>query len=376
MIPAFVVVCLGIVYGSLFPFRFEFDLHPAAVSQFLASWRKVNSLGDDLGNVALFFPFGYIAYLIFVRSDSRSTTFIGLVVLTLTLSLGCQTAQLFTPGRDPSLFDLCMNLGGVTLGWIAGRLLPLGSHSTFLEGDATQHVPLVIVAAWIASQLLPLVPSIDLQSWKDALKPLILYPHFQIQSFLLAVCAWTTVLHLLEKRVGLVFRVHYLLLFAMLLLGAKVLIVANYLNLSETLGLLVAVPLWPVVGRRLSGRVLGMLLFGAFVMDALSPLTLRARAQDFGWIPFGGYLQGSMLINATALMRKLFVFGSIALLLVSPGRAPLLLALAFVATLVVVEILQRWIGYGTPALTDPCLFLALAWFIQRRVAPTNSRLAD
>lgn len=344
-------------------------------SEFLASWREVNSIGDDLGNLALFFPFGYIAHLLCARSPHRGRARLALTVLMVALSLGCQTAQLFTPARDPSIFDLYMNWGGATLGWVAGHVLPLGSRSRFLAGDRSAHMPLLIATAWVVSQLLPLVPSIDLQSWKDAVKPVLLYPRFHLPSFLLALCAWTTVFHLLERRVGLFLRAHYLSAAAVLVLAARIVIVVNHLSLTSTLALLCAVLVWAPVGRRISGQVLAVLLLFAFVLDALSPLALRAQAQDFGWLPFGGYLQGSMLVNARALTSKLFIFGSLALLLVARHRAAGPLAAAIAATLVIIECLQRWVGAGTPALTDPLLFLTVVWFVRRGATPAVRRNA-
>ena len=369
LLEVYLLVCAGIVYGSLFPFWFHFDLHPQAVPGFLASWRDVNSFSDILGNVGLFVPYGYSARLLALRSPQRGRA-LRLLLGGILLAVCCQSGQLFIPGRDPSIADVYSNSAGIALGWVAARLLPLGTGSELLGGNPRRQLTLVIALAWVLCQLLPLVPTIDLQVWKDSLRPLLYYPRVHWHETVLALFAWLTCFHLLQFRVGLRLGVVQLSGFVLALLLLKVLIVANYLAFNATLGLLVAAALWPLLGARLSPQPLAWLLLGAFALYVLAPLELRPVPRDFGWLPFSGYLQGSMLVNAIALCRKVFIFGALALLLLVDQPAPMRRALLIVGTLAALEVLQRWVGLGTPALTDPLLFIAMAWLIQRRLRHT------
>lgn len=361
--PALYLVCLGIVYGSLFPFQFSAQSLQQEVAGFLASWRTATGIGDILGNLALFFPYGYIASLLAARAARPASRAARLMLFGLALAAGCQLAQLFTLGRDPSLFDLYMNILGGALGWMTGRWLPLGSSAAARGARSEHHLPLVLAALWLASQLLPFVPSIDLQAWRDALKPLFYMRHWYWQEVLFTAVCWLVFLHLLSARVGLRLRAWWLPVGAALVLVLRVVIVENRLTPAATLALLGAIPLWWLVGRRLHGAGLAVALLVAFALDVLSPLVLRAPVSDFGWLPFVGYLQGSMLVNAAALSRKLFVFGALALLLVQPRRHPAPWAVAIATCLLSLEIGQRYIGYGTPTLTDPLLFLITSWFV-------------
>ena len=63
----FGLICFGIIYGSLFPFQFSLDLPEGVITQFLSSWRSAPSRGDILGNIALFVPFGLVAYLLSIQ---------------------------------------------------------------------------------------------------------------------------------------------------------------------------------------------------------------------------------------------------------------------------------------------------------------------
>ena len=73
-----------------------------------------------------------------------------------------------------------------------------------------------------------------------------------------------------------------------------------------------------------------------------------------------------MLINAVALCRKLFVFGAVVLLFLGDKPRRMIWAAGLAACLLLLEVAQRYVGRGTPALTDPILFLLLAWLITGR----------
>ena len=185
LLPIFCLVCLGIVYGSLFPFRFVTELDALAFTRFGASWRNINSIGDILGNLVLFFPYGYLACLLAERARRPLRAAITLQASGVLLALFCQLAQMFTPGRDASLVDWSVDVTGMALGWLVGLRLPLGTSAAKRGRRSEHHLPLVLVLFWLASQLLPGVPSIDLQAWKDAVKPLFALQRWYWQGALL-----------------------------------------------------------------------------------------------------------------------------------------------------------------------------------------------
>jgi len=357
--PLFALVCLGILYGSLFPFWFTLPVDETVWAGFLASWREVNSIGDILGNLVLFFPYGYLACLLAARGGARGA--LALALGGVLLSAACQLGQLFTPGRDPSIFDFYVNVLGGALGWLTGRVLPLGGRGE----DTARHLPLVIAGFWLASQLVPFVPSLDPQAWREALFPLWPLLRFSWQACLVTTLSWLVFLHLLAHWAGLRLRGTTLVAGALAVLTLQLVIIENHLSLTAVVSVVLALVLWPAVNGRVSGVTLGWGLCIAFAVDAIGPLHLREESREFGWLPFIGYLQGSMLVNAQALCRKIFVFGAVALLLVAgrPPAAPRVLAIAL--GLLLIEWVQRYVGAGTPALTDPLLFPTMAWLITR-----------
>jgi len=375
LVPAFYLVCIGIVYGSLFPFWFSTGLGEGDVDRLLASWRRVNSIGDILGNLALFFPYGYLACLLAASSERPALRALSLLAFGVLLAVGCQLGQLFTPGRDPSIFDLYINCLGAALGWFTGRALPLGNAASAAGRDTARHLPMVIAAFWLASQLLPFIPTLDRGVWKTSIVPLWPLLYWSWQECLVTTLSWLVFLHLLVERARLRLPAAVLVGGALAVLAARVLIVENRLTLTVVLSLAFALVLWPLVRRRVSGPLLAGCLFAAYGLDVIGPLFARGYVRDFGWMPFIGYLQGSMLVNATALCRKVFVFAAVVLLL-ARGRAHRWVLVAGLAcALLLCEIVQRYVGMGTPTLTDPLLFLVVSWFILAHTDGEESRSA-
>ncbi|MEH6567741.1 MAG: hypothetical protein V7709_01610 [Halioglobus sp.] len=105
-------------------------------------------------------------------------------------------------------------------------------------------------------------------------------------------------------------------------------------------------------------------------------MTLRNETATFSWIPFSGFLQGSMLVNSTVLCQKLFVLGSMAFLLCRDHLNRKLISIVIALALISLEILQKWIASGTPEITDPLLFIAIVWlfstFVRHETAPRES----
>lgn len=366
LLPIFCLVCLGIVYGSLFPFRFVTELDALAFTRFGASWRNINSIGDILGNLVLFFPYGYLACLLAERARRPLRAAITLQASGGLLALFCQLAQMFTPGRDASLVDWSVDVTGMALGWLVGLRLPLGTSAAKRGRRSEHHLPLVLVLFWLASQLLPGVPSIDLQAWKDAVKPLFALQRWYWQGALLATLCWLVCFHLLEHRAGWRLSPVALCVAAVCIFLARIVIVENRLEPVAVSGLMCAILLWPSAARHWRGEYLAAALFVAYLLDVVAPFVSRGSPQGFGWMPFAGYLQGSMLINAVALCRKLFVFGAVVLLFLGDKPRRMIWAAGLAACLLLLEVAQRYVGRGTPALTDPILFLLLAWLITGR----------
>jgi glycopeptide antibiotics resistance protein len=360
------LVCAGVFYGSLFPFNFSVSGVGTALDAFLASWNRLPGRGDILGNIFLFIPFGVFSGLL-VRRGRRSVAWV--IGVWLLVALGAQVLQLFLPSRDPAIFDLYTNAAGALAGYLAARLLPADMVRVDGVRYGGDYVPLCLAALWLAWELLPFIPSIDLQAYKAALKPLFVTPRFAWYESLLQATGWFVALYMLERVAGARLRpAHVLGVFA-LVLALKVAIVMNSIAVTDVVAMAVAFLAWLTVGRAsLNGVALAVFTMLVWCLDAVSPLAFRGSAEGFNWVPFSGFLEGSMLVNVIALCRKGFFFGAIVWLLLREflhqrqRYVPAVLTAAGV--LLVLEIVQMFLYAGHPEVTDPLLFLAIAWLLR------------
>ena len=350
----FFIVALLIVYGSLYPFNFH-PAPPGAWRAFLATWDVLTNRGDVLSNVLLFVPFGYLGMLALGRRA-------WLVVSALVLATAVQVLQVYLPGRDANLQDVFWNMLGVALGIGLARVARLQRPLAGQGREPGVNTALLLIGCWLAYRLMPFVPSIDWQLWKDSLKPLLLYPRFSWIGLLHDVAAWAVVACLWPQVV----RGRKAGLWLLALVGGvfflEVLIVHNAVSLTNVLGALLGVGLWQLWLKRMaSGQVvLILLLASSLLLSGLAPFHLRGYLGEFYWLPFHGFLGGSMMINISVLFEKGFFYGAlIHLLHRQSGRFAFAVVCAFLLMLLI-EVGQLFVSGHTAEITDPLLVLLIA----------------
>ena len=363
----FYLICSLIIYGSMYPFEFSSTVSPELMQDFLRSWRQKSGRGDILGNIALFVPFGYLGYLYLGNGRRLFQVLLPLGVIGFTLAMACQLVQLYIPARSPSLFDVYGN----GLGFLLGFALAFRSGDRQLiawrSNDLFKNFALLLIGSWMSARLLPFVPTIDWQSYKDAVKPLLHTPQFVWSEFLLMSVSWLVVAWMGKSILADRWRTVYLPISIVLVLGLEIVVVNNTVSLSDVCAGAMAVLMWRVVSRQNQrpGSGLPWLLLLTYALSTLFPFVMTAGPSTFHWLPFAGFLEGSMLINSTALCEKVFVFGAIFWLL-NQMRSLSFPKIAVVTVIVLMtEIAQLWRLGSTPELTDPLLVLFIGYLILR-----------
>lgn len=357
-------------YGSIYPFDFQYrPLDRDALAELMhGSWTYF-SRGNALGNVLLFAPLGFFGALL-GRSRPMAWTWLAVVCgVSLVLATALQVVQLYLPGRVPNLQDVAWNMLGVAGGIAAAVLWRDTVRRLAAAGHRFQLAPLVLTGVWLVYRLIPFVPSLSFQNIKDSLKPLLLSPEITTLGIAGHICAWLVVAQLLRLASPGRALDRYLALLILVTFGLEVLMVNNAVSADNVLGAGIAVVVWwLVIGRlRNPAGVVAAILIAVIVASGLAPFTLRGPPQAFHWLPFQGFLGGSMYINAQVACHKTFLYGSLVLLLWQARLGRMVAPSLAVGAVGAVEIAQIWLPGRTPEITDPLLVVLAAvalWALQ------------
>jgi len=355
------VVAVLVVHGSLYPWRFAM---PVSLGQ---AWGHMvhqpsmwTTLGDVVGNVALFVPVGALGWALVHRTIGWRRTLIVLAV-GVAFAFVLQVAQLFVPQRDAALSDVVWN----ALGLLVGMVLVAGGSRIHLPwlGRESLRAPQTMVVLWIMLQWWPMVPRLDWQQIKNALKPLLLTPRWSAFSALEAALGLMVVGLMLRAVRGRALLV--LALVAAAALG-KLLMVHQALTLSRVVGwgvgLLGVWLLWRAPAR-VAAWAMALAAWVWFTVDELRPFQFTDTVGAFHWLPFAALLQGSLVANTAALAWHLFWLGTVMLVASARGARALPLAVGLSGWALLLELLQMVlpgrIADSTPLLLPWVWLLAL-----------------
>jgi hypothetical protein len=236
------------------------------------------SLGDVVGNVVLFVPVGMLGWALVRRWIGWRRTLIVLVVGAL-FAFALQVAQLFVPRRDAALSDVVWN----ALGLLIGMALVAGGSRVHLPwlGRESLRAPLAMVVLWLMLQWWPMVPRLDWQQIKNALKPLLLTPRWSVLSAIEAALALMVLAMMVRALRG-----RALLLPALVVVGAlgKLVMVHQALTLSRVVGwgvgLVGAWLLWRLPPR-IAAWGMAAAALAWFTVDELRPFEFASELGEF-----------------------------------------------------------------------------------------------
>jgi hypothetical protein len=335
------VICwVLVIHGSLYPWSFAW---PQA--GFQLAWKGLwspatlwSGLGDVVGNIVLFVPLGVVMFLDFEAMAVRRSWQLVLVIGTL-LALALQVLQIFVPARDPELSDVVWNSLGLVLGLLAAHLLRRTARGSS-ETITSRHLRFGLIVIWLTIEWWPLVPTIDWQHVKDALKPLWMQAQWKWSSFLEETLLVMSAARLLG---GTRRPTSMLVGLAVLVLLGKFLIVEQVISLPRAcglgLGLLLVVLLRGVRPDRSDMWIaVASVLWLSF--DEMLPFAFADTFGNFSAIPFVALLNGSLSANALSLLILSYWVGVTMLLACDLGARPMPLAVGLGLWLLLLEGLQ------------------------------------
>lgn len=376
MLRLLLIAAAFIVYGSLYPFQFDFGrtdaspltilLHawPAKVDKFL--WR------DACVNVLLYFPLGLTAVLAFPRRWPRAAAALATLMLGTGLSASIEMLQIFDGTRTCSLLDVACNFAG-TVGGVGAALIfrrEIFEITRRRTGNRGAGGALMLACCWAGYQLYPLIPRFSRGYLRANVARFLTMPVSPV-TFCVEVCAGAAewfAFALAMRAVAGRMTAPWLLL-AMLCLPLRLLIMERSLAPEEVLGAALAMLVWtyPAEGSRV--RAAAVMLAAAIVLRELSPFEFSTPARSMSWIPFLATLDAERLSAALVLLRKAFEYGTLVWLLRASGLRYWSAGASVAAALVLLETAQRYLPNRQPEITDAAIAGILAcilWGSERR----------
>lgn len=360
------VVVFLIVYGSLFPFRFEgTDTGGLAGLMDRLPWARTTR-SDIAANVLLYLPFGAcLGWMLRGRVGAPLTLALTALLGTL-LATSIEIAQIFETRRVASLADVVYNGTGALAGGALALLLRSARRSVRrspLRDALAQPFAAALLLLWIGYRLAPFALSMDTADWLASLRPLVadLRSWLAPAETLRYLIAWLIAAQALSTILRGRAPARILALVMLAVLAATVLIAGRSLVAAEItamgLALLLSLPLARFQAHRASA-LLGLALAALIVIEGLAPFDFRLDPDAFTLLPFQDSLMRYRSTNLPDLFLKCFLYGSLVWLLARSGLR-IGMATALAAGLVLtVEFLQVWLP-GKPAeITDPLMVVA------------------
>lgn len=368
------IVAALISYGSLYPFSFA--AHEGSLEEILALVTSPDlsmSRGDLVGNLLLFAPYGFLASLQARDHRRPAFTLTWILLAGAALALALQIAQIWLPSRVPSLADAMVNVvgmaGGVAIAAAASQLMPRGKS---LHASSTL-VPAALMLCWLGYQWFPLVPTLDLQNVRNAVKPLFLASGLDWVRTLHATVAWSAFFMLAGKLFATAIRPTVLAAAGIVVLLAKLFIVGASISLTNALGLGLALTALPWLRRPASLNLLIIAMLLSLLLSGLAPFALASIPGSFHWIPFTGMLGGNMERNLLVLLEKTYLYGSLIFFITLNGARPIAAASAVALCLGFIEGVQVFLPGRTAETTDPVWAIILGFLIQYSMKSRSGR---
>jgi VanZ family protein len=354
-----------IVYGSLYPWHFDFGgapRHPLLV--LLDSWPSVwdrFALRDAAINLLLYLPFGATAVWTLSRRFPGVLAAAPVVLGGMALSISMELLQVYVPGRVCSLFDVFCN----TVGTAAGATLALTFQTApaGIRGRVSAPAsPVLLLSLFAGYQLYPFFPILSQTRLFHSLDLLRAADGFSLNEVWCSAAEWFAALLMLQPvchatvgtRLG-----RFWPAMGLLCLPLRMFLPGRTLALHEILGGLLACLGWILLRDRLRMRTVVWLLASAILLRELAPFHFSSSPSPFSWIPFAPTFDSERQSALVILFRKAFDYGTMVWLLGERGLSYARAGIAVAAVLAVLEGLQRYLPGRTPEITDAVLTLLL-----------------
>ncbi len=360
----FYITTLLIIYGSLYPFDFQLPDAGGLLDNLLlqAPFNSKSTLSNLVANIVLFVPFGLFGTISHVKKGRHLTHLLRLVLFGTLLAYLLQLLQIYLPSRYPHWHDVAFNVIGIGIGSLIALTPAASPFQGNIRTERLLSPPWLLLLSWLASQLIPFVPSIEVDMLRDNVKLLLDPAAFSLATASIKSVYWLAFAAILHHLVG---PQRFRRLFLLTLAGTfmlKLFLVDSSLTGADLLAGTLACFASPYLLRTFRYRtrsLLSLALLAAITLNGILPFQLGPVINSFNWLPFHGFLSGNMLINSQALTEKFFLYGSLIWLLKQAGSRLFIATLLVAVWSLMIEVFQVFIQDHTPEITDPIFILII-----------------
>ncbi|KXI28495.1 acyltransferase family protein [Paraglaciecola hydrolytica] len=349
------LIIFAIIYGSYYPFNFQFaDTSEVRILTLInfSFWKS--SVSDLIANTVLFIPFGFVISKAFhsqitIKYASQYLLF-GFVLAFL-----IQVGQVWTPERIPWGGDAIWNVIGCLFGIFLAKVFSL-SHLHFSHTLSPYlSICLYLGLALVFIKLAPYSPSLDFGVLKTNLKNIIAHPHIDWYWTYESVVTWLIAFYLLSQAQLKWLTTDKFVLLVVTVLSVKFLIINNNINISQIVGASIALVSWGSL-KALINKQLLLVAFGfVIVLNGLHPFELKPLPSDFHWLPFTGSLNGNILLNIIAMSKKTVFYISAVWLMFLVTKKLRFSTITVALVVFIGEYSQRFVTDSVAEITDAIL---------------------
>ena len=351
-----------IVYGSLYPWHFDFSRGPAPailLSSWPTHWDRWD-MRDGVLNVLLYAPLGLAGFLLLARRLPRASAFAVATAAGAVLSVTMELSQVYVPGRTPSLFDVLTNSVGTVAGAIVGMTLG-GRVLAALKPRAHRSAAGagILLASWASYQLFPFFPIVSQTRLRAAVH---LWMHSGAPNpveIWVAAAEWFAAALALEAWLGSLDT--RWLAACMLCCLLRVFVPTRTLTVDELAGAALGLAMWAMISKGSRQRAGLWFLLGAILLGELAPFRFSGPPAAFSWIPFTGAFDNERWAALVILSGKVFEYGAAVWLLARAGLGYFKSGAVIAGALFVLELAQCYLPGRVPEIADPLLALLMAF---------------
>ena len=361
-----------ISYGSLYPFHFSGDLLP--FSEFISwlfnlSYRTTKA--DIVANILLFMPFGFVSVMMVSASRKLFINVCWLYLGGTILAFFLQYLQFYLPARVPSAVDALYNSLGIVIGMLLSHVIKLYSqlhlsHDYSKPKDWSQiTIPLILALIWVAWRLFPFVPVFTTKSMLAAVSPLMQQPELSFSLIIRDLFGWLIFFYLLTRPPFDKLPRFRVLKIIFYIFGLEIIIRNNTITVNDMLSALIAFALFASLTAEQLNKGLTRGLGVAIILTLISPFVIAQPSNEYLWLPFKALMKGNPWANGELLLLKIYLYASFIYMLKQIWFDWLGSALITVGLLVIISIIQIYIGTQNPEFTDPLLAVIIAWALSQ-----------